>query len=393
MQVSPAFEAQTVPADPSAGVLSRSGRRRAERLGKRVKSVDRTEAKSLARLKVWASKAAAARILKEGDSKLAGRISRCGMVAHGDMVSLQVRETAAGRSASFAGLVSCGSVWACPRCARKKGQERAEELNSALAWARSEGHGVALVTLTARHGRSDRLADLLGRIKRALKFLRQSRAYRALGLVGSVVANEVTHGNNGFHPHFHIIALMPGADLSPLESLRSEWLRCLSRVGLDGNGHAFDVQDGSAAGEYISGWSAGEEVALSDRKAGRGASRSMWEVLADARDGCKRSERIWLEYALASKGRRALVWSPGLKNKVLNAEADAEAVAEPEPEPVTVRMWFGATMCWASARRRRCALLDAAEVGGDLDAAEHGPLDRDRWSDELDGSAMFEAAL
>ena len=54
-------------------------------------------------------------------------------------VALVVIDTPDGRRAGFGGLVTCGSVWACPVCAAKVATKRAEDLAAVLdavhAWA------------------------------------------------------------------------------------------------------------------------------------------------------------------------------------------------------------------------------------------------------------------
>ena len=344
--------------------------------------------KSENRLSRWASKRMAALLLRESDSRLAGRISRCGIVGHGDFVALAVREGAEGRSASFGGVVSCGSVWACPVCSAKAGRERAADLNRVLAWARSEGHAVAMLTLTARHGRSDPLPKLLDGMKTAHRTFRQSRLWRALPHVGSVVATEATHGRNGWHVHFHVLVITNGPALDALEGLRPEWLRSLGKAGLSGNGHALQVQDASAAGEYVAKWGAGEEMTIGQGKQAANGGRTPWQLLADARDGDSASGVLWRDFALAFKGRNQLSYSRGLKALALQAATEGEA--EGEPEPVTVRRWPARSTAWREARRRRCSLLDAAEFDTDLDAAEYGPTDAQRWRESAAGSDVIE---
>jgi hypothetical protein len=232
-------------------------------------------------------------------------------------------------------------------------------------------------------------------MKGALSRLRQSHGWRSLGFVGSVVATEVTHGKAGFHPHLHLLLILPcpPADaLAAVEGLRSEWSRSLGKVGRDCNAAGFQVQAASAAGDYVAKFGAAEELALGKVKLGRGGSRSPWQLLSDASAGDKRACALWVEFALAFKGRRQLQWSNGLKLLcgVGEVSDDQAADAEPAAEPVTLRAWSGSSPLWRSARRRRCALLDAAETGSSLDAAEYGPTDAERWRGELAAAVVIE---
>ena len=203
--------------------------------------------------------------------------------------------------------------------------------------------------------------------------------------MASVTATEVTYGANGWHPHFHILVIMQGQQdqaVSALDALLPVWLACLRGQGLAGERAALQAQGAAAAGAYVSAFGAAEEVALSGHKAGRQGSRSPWQLLNDARDGDRQAAALWIEYAAAFRGRRQLVWSRGAKARFgIDEISDDEAAAEAAAEVETVRVWprsAGAGR-WRQARRRRCALLDAAEAGGDLDAAEYGATDAERW--------------
>ena len=331
------------------------------------------------RVNALAMKRTAAVILRPHEEKRAKRLSDCGYVARSPSVDLSRTVREGGEvSARLDGLVTCSNVWCCPACSVRISGKRRDELNRLLGWARSEGHSVVMLTLTMRHGRADKLADLLTALRSAQAKFRQSRKFRGLGVVGLVTATEVTHGAHGFHPHLHSILILPGSAgeaCEAVEALRPEWMRSLAKAGRDGNGAAFQVQSASATGDYIAKFGAAEEIALGRAKQGRNGSRSPWQLLADARDGDAQAVPIWVEYAKAMKGKRQLVWSRGLK-----ALCGVDEVPDDEAGTVEeLRSWLGASDEWRAARRRRAALLTAAETGGDLDEAEHGLTDAERW--------------
>lgn len=374
------------PASNGLGAPSEKGA-----LGIIVKSVD-TKARKANRLNAFASKRKAGLLLIGHDEKLGARIAACGYVAFSPDVSLTKVEHAGGEvRGGFTGLKSCQSVWCCPVCSARISSGRRDELNGLLSWARGAGHVVLMLTLTARHNSRMKLAPFLESLKVASKRFRQSRGWRGLGLVGSVTATEVTHGANGWHPHFHILLVLPAssAGIPAVESLRSEWLRSLGKSGLTGTDAAFQVQSAQAAGEYIGKFGAAEELALGNVKAGRSASsRSPWQLLADARDGDSRASALWIEFALAFKGRRQLQWSPKLKDLAgINDLSDDEIE---ETTTVSLRSWGGSSDYWRAARRRRCSLVDAVEFGADIDAAEFGPTDAARWRQELADAQVIE---
>lgn len=364
-------------------------------LGNNVKSVDHaaTHERNLSR---YAAKWAAANILKNHDAALSKRLSHCGYVARQFEVTLE-RKVDTGK-AGFDGLKTCASVWCCPCCSPRISARRKDELDVLLSGARASGLAVVMLTLTARHDRQMKLAPFLDALKDAKRRFRQRREWRGLKpvFVGSVTATEVTHGRNGWHPHFHEIAVLdcpPAAALAFIEGLRAAWLACLQGVGLSGNDAAFQVQSAQAAGAYVAKFGAAEELALQGAKRGRNGSRGVWQLLDDARDGDAQAAAIWLEYALAFRGRRQLVWSPGLKARFgVGETSDDEAASEVDPAPPAaevLRAWAGAGDAWRSARRRRVALVHAAEVGGSLDAAEFGLTDAERWR-RLGGESVID---
>ena len=368
------------------------------RVRKRVQTVDRQARKSDRRALNAAMRRTAVRALEGLDATLAGRLHRCGRFGHGQgPIGLQLRQTAQGPTASMTGVVTCGSVWCCAACSAKKSAERAEEVNTALRWARALGYSVSMLTLTFAHTRRDDLAKILAAQKEALRAFRQSKPWRALRAVGTIGATEITHGRNGFHPHEHIVVILPhdsASALKALEGLRAEWLRSLVKQGLTGNRHAFQVQGASEAGDYVTKFAAASEVTMTQTKSGRGEGRNPWEVLSDAAHGCKRSAMIWATYAQAVKGRNQLVWSRGLRAKV---EAWAEenpapgsGEDEPDPAPVILKQWAHNSREWAYASLRICALKHAAETGGDILAAETGPTDYERWQEYLEASEIIE---
>ncbi len=113
------------------------------------------------------------------------------------------------RRAYYAGLMACGSVWACSVCAPKIQAVRALEVRQAIdEWTRRGGH-VVMLTQTIPHARRDVLETLLTAFTEALRKFKQWRAYaravRAYGIVGSIRALEVTHGGNGWHLYVHMV--------------------------------------------------------------------------------------------------------------------------------------------------------------------------------------------
>lgn len=281
----------------------------------------------------------------------------------------------------YEGLQTCGSVWSCPCCSARISETRRDEMNQLLKWARSNGYRVMMLTLTARHGRDDDLAELLERMKDAKQRWARHRSYRRIKshMIGSVTATEVTGGGqNGWHPHFHVIVIMDGdEDMTPL---RDAWLASLHGAGLDGTGSGWDIRSGDETGRYVAKWGAAEELTLSRHKTGRGRTgRTPAQLLAASSDeGDKAAGHLWAEYARVFHGRRQLVWSRGLKALAGVGEVDDQDAAEDqqqEGQMETARANI-AHPIWRDDVAARCAdrraeLLDRAEeVGPDEAVAE-----------------------
>jgi hypothetical protein len=297
------------------------------------------------------------------------------------------------RRAGFDGLQTCASVWACPVCSGRIAEVRRQEVNTALAWARGCGLVPLHLTLTVRHGQADPLPALLDGLKRAMRRWRQRRDWReiAAAVEGTITATEVTGGGrHGWHPHAHLIALVRAASeaeaLALVAPLGDAWRTSLRGLGWDGAEAAFDARGGASVGDYVAkgAWGVAEELTLSNAKTGRSvpgrarSGRTPRQLLGDAADGDAAAAQAWAVYARAFRGRRQLVWSPGLRERagikdVSDAEAAEEAFTPGEDAPeaparvevarITYPEWRGRPG-WRGARDRRGRLLDAAEVDG-----------------------------
>jgi len=82
---------------------------------------------------------------------------------------IQVWQSTEYKTATYVGLQTCGSVWACPVCAAKIAERRRAEVVAAMAAHKAAGGCMFLLTLTAPHQRTDLLADLLAKQAKALK--------------------------------------------------------------------------------------------------------------------------------------------------------------------------------------------------------------------------------
>jgi hypothetical protein len=338
--------------------------------------------------------------LREGLRALSSmtRVARCG-VHRLDGRQASVRTDATGR-ASFGGLETCGSIWACPNCSARIRQQRAVELGDAgTVWQR-DGGALEFVSLTVGHGRDDALESTLGDVHEAWRRLQQSVIWRDLResgyLSGFVRATEITRREmNGWHPHLHV-ALFVNSKLTGDERqalrdrIAERWAAILRRMGRRSSlKYGVDWRPAFMSGAEGLAWylckvqdelghsrPLGQEMVRGDLKRGRLGSRTPFEILASAvadrrsmafvRSGvayARSDVGLWHEYEQATKGHQAIAWSKGLRALVGAVEVADEELAAVEAPLLCWTFWPDD---WRMVVRLglRGDVLVAAEAGG-----------------------------
>lgn len=306
------------------------------------------------------------------------RVASCGRLAAAGAVDVRVSPDG---QAYMGGLQTCASVWACPVCSAKVTAARRDELHTALQEARSLGLHVSMLTLTAPHGPTDKLRALQEAHRAAYRLFTSGR-YRlkalleSVGFVGTIRAQEVTHGENGWHPHWHtLIFTSEPITLALRDRLFASWQRAAAHAGLGQVStsalsleRSIRLTGDELAGRfglYVCKWGAAEELTRSHvKKAGRGG-RSPWQLLGDATDGDRRAARLFQVYALAYKGQRQLVWSQGLRDLLgLSDPPSDEEIAQAEPDGYAVALVLEGHD-WRRVRQsgKRFELLEVATAG------------------------------
>ncbi|MEU4843287.1 hypothetical protein AB0F99_34150, partial [Nocardia testacea] len=114
-------------------------------------------------------------------------------------------------TAGFGGLETCGRIWLCPVCSAKIRVRRGDEAAEGIGRHLDNGGGAYFCTVTASHSIDDPLATTFQVVTQAWRYLKTGRAYQTekkrYGIVGDIKAVEVTHGENGWHPHMHVVIL------------------------------------------------------------------------------------------------------------------------------------------------------------------------------------------
>ena len=353
-----------------------------------------------ARAERWALKSVVNRLLP-GE-----RVSKC-MVLRAPipgrgLSQIEVHKGQTHGKAFYHGLMACGSVWTCPVCAAKIAERRRVELQQALESAKAKGWGIHFVTLTVPHGIGDDLHEILGKLSTALKKLsgnapfKKAKAQTGLQIYGYIRAQEVTYGANGWHPHFHLLVFTQWNMGSSIVRYCYDkaWRSACVASGLPEphQVHGCTVQDGRKAAKYVgkwgiederpkhvSKWGIEDEMTKSQAKRGKRHGLTPWGLLRAVLDGNapeiapEPAAALFRLYAHAFKGRHQLLWSKGLRAKLLPEQvelSDQQIVERPDDERAILLAELS-TDDWKAIRRvnGQAAVLEAAERGKDELAA------------------------
>jgi hypothetical protein len=294
----------------------------------------------------------------------------------------------------------------CPWCVHDRARRDMLELTVAVAAAEREGLATFMVTLTMRHHFGEALAGLLDDMLKAKAWVFSGRWFRtwrdAWGIVGHVRYTEITDGENGWHPHFHLVffgrADLTDSELEELENqLIERWLTSLEKRGRAGlSAVAVKVTRGhSQTAKYLA--KAGKlperktkpgiefEAAYAPSKKARAdenfAPLELLAVAAGLGDVKRYAAAFteddetaavvlagsrWIEYFIAIKGRQIVAWSDGLKERwSVDAEADILELKDTEGDIV-----LGVIPDWIVLRSDVRLLVAVLEAGNDVKRIE-----------------------
>jgi len=265
----------------------------------------------------------------------------------------------------FTGLQCCGNVHGCPMCSSRISLQRENEVRAASDWAKSQGYLVAMLTLTHPHSKFDMLKSqldaLLGytengkRVRGAMYHFRNSKAFRGLDLVGDIKKFEVTHGDNGWHPHHHIMLILDPKTCGVIDErkLYNAWANACEKAGLERpsfrRGLRLDyAQNDSDISGYISkmgSWDMAQEMTKDQAKQSKKDGKTQWQLLRASKDGDKLAGSLFVEYVDSTKGVKSLAFSRGLK-KLVGLDDVSDQVLADDVESVEsvvfefVKMWL-----------------------------------------------------
>ena len=248
----------------------------------------------------------------------------------------------------YGGLITCGSIWACPICSGKISERKKVEVSTVLTKNQEQGGSAQLWTFTAPHHLGQSLNFLLDAMNTARRKMLNRKTWKrlieSLGVTGTIRGLEVTFSfQNGWHVHFHVLALLSGvytqASLASIEEAMFHlWCSASVDSGLSApsRAHGVSVEDGSKAAAYVGKWGLEHEMTKSHIKQGREGHLTPFDFLREYLAGDLRYGAIFKEYAQEFKGKRQLVWSDGLRDKFgLGKELTDEEIAARQEESAT----------------------------------------------------------
>jgi len=249
--------------------------------------------------------------------------------------------------ASIRGVRRCGGVHSCFQCGPKVRNGRAQEVRQVANRHLAMGGSLVFATFTMRHHAGHRLALLWSTVAGAWTQMRSGGRSKVLeatyGVSGYVRALEVTHGQNGWHPHLHVLLLIDGdlpgylfkmlqwelAEAWKNEVARHGWMNAVSDSAL----RIERVRDAGDVAGYVTkvdGTCIDQEMTRADLKTARRKGRTPWQIFRDFLDyGDPADLELWREYEQASKGKNAVTFSRHLRERyAVQVRTDVELAEE-----------------------------------------------------------------
>lgn len=247
--------------------------------------------------------------------------------------------------AHYGNLVRCGSVWHCPVCSAQIAEKRRKELKLAIDNWNKKGKKVYLLTLTNRHYFGMNLDILLEGQKNALKIFWGGRSgrdlFNSIGKFGHIIATEVTYGENGWHPHFHILLFLNNSvNIKDCRlAISKVWQKACVSKGLPEPSldYGVDLRGGDKAYDYVSKWGLEDEMTKGHTKKGKEGGLTPFDLLRQSVENPE-YEKLFQQFAISFKGKRQLMWSRGLKAALgIFEQSDEELAEETENTSVELR--------------------------------------------------------
>jgi len=277
-------------------------------------------------------------------------LGSCGLGAiEGSLPSI-VRQ---GEKAGLHGVQRCKSAWTCPHCAPNLAATRANNLRPQIARYVRQGWQPWLLTLTLRHHKGSNLDAMFELLSKTWSRLTSGKEWAALKASGVeyIRGYDQTYGEqHAWHPHLHSVFLFSPAVADPAavaQRLLDRWISIIRTLGGDAVADGLDAEpcrDVDQVVKYVSHMAGVWEAAAGVKKQSKTvASRTVMDLAHQAAAGDEVAAGLWSQYALATKGRRAIAVSQGLSlsdvGEAIEEQAEIEArEAEINGDPAPVEV-------------------------------------------------------
>ena len=268
--------------------------------------------------------------------------------------------------ANYTNVMRCANAWGCPVCAAIISEHRKNEVKEAMDWWKKQGGSVLLLTLTVPHYSDTDIKQLKKDLKKAYsKFFKGVRASKDMferwQIKHYISCFEITHGINGFHPHYHVLLFVPySLGKQSLFGIKQDmykvWKDCCLKAGLDepSEKHGLDLQAGNEAGAYVAKWGLEHEMTKGHIKKGKENNRTPFDILRSYTDSENQADsNLFKLYYFAFKGTRQLNWSKGLKKLVSKAEEKTDQEIVDDTDNVAELLFKLDIEMWHAVRKQK----------------------------------------
>ena len=277
--------------------------------------------------------------------------------------------------ANYTNVMRCANAWGCPVCAAIISEHRKCEVKEAMDWWKKQGGSVLLLTLTVPHYSNTDIKQLKKDLKKAYsKFFKGVRASKDMferwQIKHYISCFEITHGTNGFHPHYHVLLFVPySLSEQSLPGIKQDmykvWKDCCLKAGLDepSEKHGLDLQAGNEAGAYVAKWGLEEkenkwglehEMTKGHVKKGKKENRTPFDILRSYTENENEADaNLFKLYYFAFKGTRQLNWSKGLKKLVSKAEEKTDQEIVDDTDNVAEMLFKLDIEMWHAVRKQK----------------------------------------
>lgn len=268
--------------------------------------------------------------------------------------------------ANYTNVMRCANAWGCPVCAAIISEHRKCEVKEAMDWWKKQGGSVLLLTLTVPHYSDTDIKQLKKDLKKAYgKFFKGVRASKDMfvkwRIEHYISCFEITHGSNGFHPHYHVLLFVPysvgiSSHIGMEEDMYSVWKDCCLKAGLDepSKKHGLHLQSGEDAADYVAKWGLEHEMTKGHIKKGKENSRTPFDFLRSYSASENEADaNLFKLYYFAFKGTRQLNWSKGLKKLVSKAEEKTDQEIVDETDNVAELLFKLDIEIWHAVRKQK----------------------------------------